>query len=708
MDWGGLSLSVETGKLARQADGAVLVTYGDTVVLGAVVFEKEASGTDFLPLSVHYQEKAFAAGKIPGGFFKREGRPSEEEVLISRLIDRPLRPLFPKDFRNEVQVLTTLLSLGKGDKDIAAMIAASASLSITGLPFGGPVACTRVTMDKEGSLALAGDRSSLDLVVAGTQDSILMVESQAKELSEEQMLEAVLFGHNKMQPVIELIEKLVDKTGKRPFDMETGTPGLQQDRSWIGKYDVVNHVKPLLEIAGREERKDKLNQIKDDLIKRLDEDLAEDSALKWSTKGADVEERSTEARNRKKELLDDISEQYYSALRQKILSEGVRPDHRELDQIRPIECEVGILPATHGSSLFTRGETQALAVTTLGTGEDGQMIDALEGNYKENFMLHYNFPGYSVGEINNRMGVGRREIGHGKLAWRALRAVLPESSFPYTIRLVSEILESNGSSSMATVCASSMALMEAGVPVEGAVAGIAMGLVKEGDEFAILSDIAGEEDHCGDMDFKVAGTSKGITALQMDIKVDGISKEIMEKALSQAKVGRVHILECMSHVISSPRDSLKDTAPQMVTIQVQKDKIREVIGAGGKVIRDICETTGAKVDISDDGLCNVSSCSKEGLEAALKRIKEIVDEPEVGEVYKGTVVKVMDFGAFVNFFGQKDGLVHISQITESRVERVEDFLNEGKPVYVKLVGFERGKPKLSMKGINQKNGTEIN
>lgn len=678
MDWEGLPLRVETGKMGRQADGAALVSWGDTIVLATTVFAKESSkGIDFLPLSVHYQEKTFAAGRIPGGFFKREGRPSEEEILTSRLIDRPIRPLFPKDFHNEIQIIATVLSLGEGDRDIAAMIAASASLSLSSLPFHGPVGCARVVMDEAGAYSVGGDRSSLDLVVAGTKDSVLMVESRAGELSEEQMLKAILFGHEKMQPVISLIEKLAKKVGKPAFLREE-----KEEHSWLKKHSFKDYIEELLKIGGREDRKAKLKESKEKMLGMLAEDENDRAPV----------------------LFGALEDEYHKALRKRIVGEGVRPDHRGPADIRPIECEVGLLPSTHGSSLFTRGETQALVVTTLGTGEDEQIIDSLEGHRKENFMLHYNFPAYSVGEINNRMGVSRREVGHGKLAKRAIQEVLPESGFPYTIRLVSEILESNGSSSMATVCGSSMALMDAGVPIKSAVAGIAMGLIKEGEKFKILSDIAGEEDHCGDMDFKVAGTKKGVIALQMDIKIDGVSEEILHQALVQAKSGRLHILQEMEKAISSPRSSLRDTAPRMASIQVSKGKIKDVIGSGGKVIREICETTGAKVDISEDGLCNVSAVSEDSLNNAVKRIRGIVDDPEVGEIYKGKVVKIMEFGAFVNFFGQKDGLVHISQITESRVDKVEDFLTEGKEVYVKVLGLDKGKVRLSMRGVNQRQG----
>ncbi|GAB4571592.1 MAG: polyribonucleotide nucleotidyltransferase [Rhodothalassiaceae bacterium] len=690
IEWGGRPLTLETGRMARQADGAVVVTYGETTVLATVVGAKSVvPGRDFFPLTVNYQEKTYAAGKIPGGFFKREGRPSEKETLTSRLIDRPIRPLFHKDFKNEVQVICTVLSHDlENDPDIVAMVGASAALTISGLPFFGPIGGARVGY-RDGSYLLNPTPSELaegdlDLVVAGTRDAVLMVESEAKELSEEVMLGAVMFGHREMQPVIDAIVALAEQAAKEPWDLPAPT-----DLS-------------ALEARVSELALDGLNEayaltVKQERVARLAE-------VKESVKAALAEEEGID--------LDAVSDILKSLekkiVRGNILDGKPRIDGRPLDRVRPIVSEVGVLPRAHGSALFTRGETQALVVTTLGTGDDEQLIDALEGSYREHFMLHYNFPPYSVGEAGRVGFTGRREIGHGKLAWRALRAVLPsKESFPYTIRVVSEITESNGSSSMATVCGASLSLMDAGVPLERPVSGIAMGLIKEGDRFAVLSDILGDEDHLGDMDFKVAGTERGVTSLQMDIKIDGITEEIMKKALAQAHEGRAHILREMSKALSGSRQELSARAPRIETMQIAKDKIREVIGTGGKVIREIVEVTGAKVDIEDDGSVKISSADPEAIRKARAWIEGIVAEPEVGRIYEGKVVRIMDFGAFVNFIGSKDGLVHISELADRRVEKVTDVVNEGDIVKVKVLDIDdRGKVRLSMRVVDQETGAE--
>ncbi|GAB4129157.1 MAG: polyribonucleotide nucleotidyltransferase [Rhodothalassiaceae bacterium] len=690
IEWGGRPLTLETGRMARQADGAVIVTYGETTVLATVVGAKSVvPGRDFFPLTVNYQEKTYAAGKIPGGFFKREGRPSEKETLTSRLIDRPIRPLFHKDFKNEVQVICTVLSHDlENDPDIVAMVGASAALTISGLPFFGPIGGARVGY-RDGSYLLNPTPSELaegdlDLVVAGTRDAVLMVESEAKELSEEVMLGAVMFGHREMQPVIDAIVALAEQAAKEPWDLPAPA-----DLS-------------ALEARVSELALDGLNEayaltVKQERVARLAE-------VKESVKAALAEEQGID--------LDAVSDILKSLekkiVRGNILDGKPRIDGRPLDRVRPIVCEVGVLPRAHGSALFTRGETQALVVTTLGTGDDEQLIDALEGSYREHFMLHYNFPPYSVGEAGRVGFTGRREIGHGKLAWRALRAVLPsKESFPYTIRVVSEITESNGSSSMATVCGASLSLMDAGVPLTRPVSGIAMGLIKEGDRFAVLSDILGDEDHLGDMDFKVAGTERGVTSLQMDIKIDGITEEIMKKALAQAHEGRAHILTEMSKALSGSRQELSARAPRIETMQIAKDKIREVIGTGGKVIREIVEVTGAKVDIEDDGSVKISSADPEAIRKARAWIEGIVAEPEVGRIYEGKVVRIMDFGAFVNFIGSKDGLVHISELADRRVEKVTDVVNEGDIVKVKVLDIDdRGKVRLSMRVVDQETGAE--
>lgn len=692
IEWGGRRLVLETGKVARQADGAVIATYGDTTVLATVVADRQPKpGIDFFPLTVNYQEKSYAAGKIPGGYFKREGRPSERETLVSRLIDRPIRPLFVKGFKNETQVIVTVLSHDlENDPDIVAMVAASAALTISGVPFLGPIGAARVGyIDGEYVLNPEMDRyedSDLELVVAGTQDAVLMVESEASELSEDVMLGAVMFGHKHFQPVINAIISMAEKCAKEPRDVpKSDDAALKAQVSDLAR----SALEEAYQVADKQERQERVAQAKEKVK----------AALLTETSSAD---EAIAVGGAFKGLESDI-------VRGNILATKKRIDGRGLEDVRAIVSEVGVLPRAHGSALFTRGETQALVVATLGTGDDEQMIDALEGTYKERFMLHYNFPPYSVGETGRTGFTGRREIGHGKLAWRALHAMLPsKDEFPYTLRLVSEITESNGSSSMATVCGSSLAMMDAGVPLKKAVAGIAMGLIKEGDDFAVLSDILGDEDHLGDMDFKVAGTEDGVTSLQMDIKITGITEEIMRVALDQAKHGRTHILGEMAKALDVARAETGTYAPKIETFSIPVDKIREVIGSGGKVIREIVETTGAKVDIGDDGVIKVASSDAEKIKAATDWIKSIAAEPEVGAIYEGKVVKVMDFGAFVNFFGKRDGLVHISQLAADRVDKVSDVVNEGDTVKVKLVGFDdRGKVRLSMKVVDQETGAEI-
>ena len=688
--WGGRQLVLETGRLARQADGAVLATYGETTVLCTAVAMKNAKpGQDFFPLTVNYQEKTFAAGKIPGGFFKREGRPSEKETLVSRLIDRPLRPLFAPGFRNETQIVCTVLSHDlENDPDIVAMVGASAALTISGIPFLGPIAGARVGYI-DGDYVLNPilaelPRSQLELVVAGTGEGVLMVESEAQELSEEIMLGAVTFGHRGFQPVIQAIVELAEACARDPWMLppkstEIGTIEARL-RETVG---------PLIESAYREQGKqDRSNRL--DAAKAQIVDLYPD------------EEQRTQAFKLFKDLEKEI-------VRGAVLRGGSRIDGRDTRAVRPIEAEVGILPRAHGSALFTRGETQALVVATLGTGQDEQIIDALEGEYRENFMLHYNFPPYSTGEAGRMGSPGRREIGHGKLAWRAVRPLLPsKESFPYTIRVVSEITESNGSSSMASVCGASLALMDAGVPLPRSVAGIAMGLIKEPEGFAVLSDILGDEDHLGDMDFKVAGTERGVTALQMDIKITSITEEIMRIALDQAREGRVHILGEMAKALTGARDTVSDNAPRITTLSIPKDKIREVIGSGGKVIREITETTGAKIDIDDDGTVKVAAVDGNAAQAAIDWIKGIVAEPELGAIYNGKVVKTVDFGAFVNFLGSRDGLVHISELASQRVGKVADVVKLGDTVKVKVLGFDdRGKVKLSMRQVDQQTGEDL-
>ena len=693
LEWGGKTLTLETGRVARQAHGSVIATYGGTSVLATVVADYDPKpGLDFFPLTVNYQEKAYAAGKIPGGFFKREGRPSEKETLVSRLIDRPIRPLFAKDFQNETQVLATVISYDKeNDPDIVAMIAVSAALTLSGVPFMGPMAAARVGYINDEYILnptreQLDENCKLDLVVAGTDSAVLMVESEAEELSEEVMLGAVSFGQDSFKPVTKAIIQLAEKAAKEPRELkEIDLSDLQETVSKIVKEKLISAYKE----SDKQTRSNKIAEIKSDLIDEL-----------INENNPDIIE--SELTNVFKNIEKDI-------VRGSILDTGLRIDGRDLETVRPVHSDVSILPLTHGSSLFTRGETQALVVTTLGTGLDEKYVDGLDETYKEKFMLHYNFPPYSVGETGRTGFTSRREIGHGKLAWRSLQAVLPEyDDFPYTIRLVSEITESNGSSSMATVCGSSLSLMDAGVPLKRPVAGIAMGLIKEDDRVAVLSDILGDEDHLGDMDFKVAGTSEGITSLQMDIKITGITKDIMDTALTQAKAGRIHILAEMAKAIEKPRETVNSTAPRIETIQVPVDKIRDVIGSGGKVIREIVEESGAKVDINDDGIVKIASSDTDSLNKALELINSIVAEPEAGEIYEGKVVKIMDFGAFVNFFGKKDGLVHISQLANERVKNVTDIVSEGDIVKVKLLGFDnRGKVKLSMKEVDQKTGKEV-
>jgi polyribonucleotide nucleotidyltransferase len=693
IEWAGRKLVLETGKVARQADGAVLASYGETTVLATVVSAKEPkAGQDFFPLTVNYQEKAFAAGKIPGGYFKREGRPSEAETLISRLIDRPIRPLFVDGYKCDTQVIVTVLSHDlENAPDIVAMVAASAALTLSGVPFMGPIGAARVGY-------IAGEyvlnpqideevENKLDLVVAGTHDAVMMVESEAKELSEDVMLGAVMFGHAGFQPVIEAIIRLAEKAAKEPRDF---TPP-----------DLSEVEQAVLQIAEGDLREAYRITQKQERYKAVDAVKAKVMAALFPVDG--------EARFEKEKVATAFKEIQAKVVRWNILDTGSRIDGRDLVTVRPIVAEVGVLPRAHGSALFTRGETQALVVATLGTGEDEQFVDALAGTYKEHFMLHYNFPPYSVGETGRMGSPGRREIGHGKLAWRAIHPVLPiKHEFPYTIRLVSEITESNGSSSMATVCGSSLALMDAGVPIKQPTAGIAMGLIKEGDRFAVLTDILGDEDHLGDMDFKVAGTADGVTSLQMDIKIAGITEEIMKVALGQARDGRLHILNEMSKALTAARPELGEHAPRIETLKIPTDKIREVIGSGGKVIREIVEKTGAKVDIQDDGTVKVSSADQKKIKAAINWIKSIAAEPEVGMIYEGTVVKCMEFGAFVNFFGSRDGLVHISQLAPRKVVKTTDVVKEGQKVWVKLLGFdERGKVRLSMKIVDQETGQEI-
>ncbi|HTV70030.1 MAG TPA: polyribonucleotide nucleotidyltransferase [Rhizobiaceae bacterium] len=694
IDWAGRKLTLETGKIARQADGAVLATYGETVVLATVVSMKEPKpGLDFFPLTVNYQEKTYAAGKIPGGYFKREGRPSEKETLVSRLIDRPIRPLFADGYKNDTQIVVTVVQHDlENDPDILAIVATSAALTLSGVPFMGPIGGARVGyINGEYVLNPHIDEmqeSKLDLVVAGTGDAVLMVESEAKELPEDVMLGAVMFGHKGFQPVLNAIIKLAEVAAKDARDFTPPSFGALES-------DMLKLVEDDLRAAYKNVDKQKRSAAVDAVKAKVKETFSpkDDETPLYTSEQVGSVFKDLQAKIVRWNILDTKS----------------RIDGRDLSTVRPIVSEVGLLPRTHGSALFTRGETQAIVVATLGTGEDEQYVDALTGMYKETFLLHYNFPPYSVGETGRMGSPGRREIGHGKLAWRAIRPMLPAAeAFPYTLRVVSEITESNGSSSMATVCGTSLALMDAGVPLQKPVAGIAMGLIKEGDRFAVLSDILGDEDHLGDMDFKVAGTTNGITALQMDIKIDGITEEIMKVALAQAKDGRIHILGEMGKAISEGRSELGEFAPRIEVMHIPTDKIRDVIGSGGKVIREIVEKTGAKINIEDDGTVKIASSNAKEIEAAKKWIHTIVAEPEVGEIYEGTVVKTADFGAFVNFFGPKDGLVHISQLANERVQKTTDVVKEGQKVWVKLMGFdERGKVRLSMKVVDQETGKEI-
>ncbi|PCI50056.1 MAG: polyribonucleotide nucleotidyltransferase [Alphaproteobacteria bacterium] len=692
INWGGRTLVLETGRIARQANGAVMVTYGETSCLTAVTAAKTPRvGIDFFPLTVNYQERAYSAGKIPGGFFKREGRPGEAETLTCRLIDRPIRPLFVKGFKNETQVVATVMSHDlENNPDITALIGTSAALTLSGLPFMGPIGAARVGyIDGEYILNPTYEQletSELDLVVAGTRDAVLMVESEAKELSEDIMLGAVMFGHEQMQVVIDAIIELAELAAKEPMEMPEPV-----DHSELAAKVATLAEADLRAAYGetvKQVRSTQLHAIKDRVVVELTE--------------ADENINAGVVGDLLKNLEKDI-------VRGDIIKTRKRIDGRDLDTVRAISSEVNILPRTHGSALFTRGETQATVVVTLGTGDDEQFIDALTGTYKERFMLHYNFPPYSVGEVGRMMGTSRRETGHGKLAWRALRAVLPDhDEFPYTIRVVSEITESNGSSSMASVCGGSLALMDAGVPLTRPVSGIAMGLIKEGDDYAVLSDILGDEDHLGDMDFKVAGTAEGLTSLQMDIKITGITREIMDVALKQAAEGRSFILKEMENALSGAREEMSEHAPRIETIQINREKIREVIGTGGKVIREICEVTGAKVDIEDDGTIKVSSSDLSAIEAALKWIEGIVAEPEVGKIYEGKVVKTVDFGAFVNFLGSRDGLVHISELENHRVNKVTDVLSEGDIIKVKVLAVDdRGKVRLSRRAVDQESGEDL-
>ncbi|MGH1331594.1 MAG: polyribonucleotide nucleotidyltransferase [Paracoccaceae bacterium] len=695
IQWGEEELTLETGKVARQADGTVIATLGETSVMANVTFAKsQKPGQDFFPLTVHYQEKYYAAGKVPGGFFKREARPTEKETLTARLIDRPIRPLFVPGFKNEVLVMCTVLSHDLvNDPDVVAMIAASAALTISGAPFRGPIACARVGYT-EGEYVLNpscddmhklrdNPDQRLDLIVAGTKDAVMMVESEAYELSEEEMLGAVNFAHQQIQPVIDLIIDLAEETAKEPFEF---APADYSELYAAVKAAGEDKIRAAYAITDKQERTGAISAAKADILAALSEEQQEDQNLGPALKKLES-----------------------AVLRGDVVKTGKRIDGRDTTTVRPIVCETGFLPRTHGSALFTRGETQGLVVTTLGTGDDEQMIDALTGTYKSNFLLHYNFPPYSVGEVGRVSGPGRREIGHGKLAWRALQAVLPApTDFPYTLRVVSEITESNGSSSMASVCGGSLSMMDAGVPLKSAVAGVAMGLILEEDgSYAILTDILGDEDHLGDMDFKVAGTENGITSLQMDIKIAGITPEIMEKALAQAKDGRMHILGEMGKALNGAAD-FSVHAPRIETMQIPTDKIREVIGSGGKVIREIVEVSGAKVDINDDGIIKIASANGDAIAKAYELINSIVAEPEENKIYKGTVVKIVDFGAFVNFFGKRDGLVHVSQIENRRLNHPSDVLKEGQEVYVKLLGFDdRGKVRLAMKMVDQATGEEI-
>jgi polyribonucleotide nucleotidyltransferase len=688
--WGGRKLVLESGRMARQADGAVLASLGETVVLATAVASRTVKpGQSFFPLTVNYQEKTFAAGKIPGGFFKREGRPSEKETLTSRLIDRPIRPLFPDGFKNETQVVVTVLAHdGENDPDILGMVAASAALTISGVPFLGPIAAARVGYSS-GEFILnpaieQTRRSDLDLIVAGTRDAVMMVESEAKELAEETMLAAVVFGHRQFQPVIDLIIDLAQDCAKEPWTLEQADHG-----------ELYAAMKRDLEAELREAYSEPLKQLRHEKV-----DAVKARAL--ATHAGEDPARALLVAEQFEQLEADV-------VRGQILDTGRRIDGRDMKTVRPIEAQVGVLPRVHGSALFTRGETQALCVATLGTGQDEQVIDALEGDIREHYMLHYNFPPYSVGEVGRMGSPGRREVGHGKLAWRATRPLLPaKEAFPYTIRVVSEITESNGSSSMATVCGTSLALMDAGVPLPRSVAGIAMGLIKEGERFAVLSDILGDEDHLGDMDFKVAGTEDGVTSLQMDIKIAGITPEIMEIALNQAREGRNHILGEMAKCMGMPRPEMRETVPRVTTIQIPTDKIGAVIGGGGKTIREITERTGTRIDIQDDGTVKIASTDALASQRAVDWIRGLTTSPEVGSIYDGKVARIVDFGAFVTILGSVDGLCHISELSNERVGKVSDVLKEGDQVKVKVLAVDdRGKIKLSMRAVDQATGEPL-
>ncbi len=684
IEWAGRKLKLETGKIARQADSTVIATYGGTTVMCNVVAAKEANpDMDFFPLTVNYQEKYYSVGKIPGGFFKREARPTEKETLVSRLIDRPVRPLFHKDFKNETQVTCTVLSHDQeNDSDVVAMVAASTALTLSGLPFLGPLGAIKIGfIDDEFVVNPSKSQlsnSKLELVLAGTKEGVLMIESEAHELSEKQMLDAVVLGQENYKTVIEAIISLAKKAAKEPWDIKEKDEEIKNLPSKIDK-DFGKEFIDAYKITEKQKRSEKLASLRNEISEKYVSETLSPVLV------------SDAIKNVEKDIV-----------RGELINTGNRIDGRDTKTVRPIVCETGVLERTHGSALFTRGETQALVVSTLGTGQDEQRIDAIDGEYTENFMLHYNFPPYSVGEVGRIGSTSRREIGHGKLAWRAIHPMLPsKEKFPYTYRVVSEITESNGSSSMATVCGTSMSLMDAGVPLERPVAGIAMGLIKENDKYVILSDILGDEDHLGDMDFKVAGTSAGITSLQMDIKITSITAEIMEEALAQAKDGRFHILGEMAKAIDKPNQSISQYAPTITNLQINKDKIREVIGKGGAVIREISETTGAKIEINDEGLVSIAAVDQKSGNDALEWIKGIVEEPEIGKIYDGKVIKIMDFGAFVNFMGSTDGLVHISQLKNERVEKVEDVISEGDIVKVKVLDIDsRGKIKLSMKAVD--------
>ena len=684
IEWAGRKLKLETGKIARQADSTVIATYGGTTVMCNVVAAKEANpDMDFFPLTVNYQEKYYSVGKIPGGFFKREARPTEKETLVSRLIDRPVRPLFHKDFKNETQVTCTVLSHDQeNDSDVVAMVAASAALTLSGLPFLGPLGAIKIGfIDDEFVVNPSKSQlsnSKLELVLAGTKEGVLMIESEAHELSEKQMLDAVVLGQENYKTVIEAIISLAKKAAKEPWELKEKDEEIKNLPSKINE-DFGKEFIDAYKITEKQKRSERLSSLRNEISEKFVSETLSPVLV------------SDAIKNVEKDIV-----------RGELINTGNRIDGRDTKTVRPIVCETGVLERTHGSALFTRGETQALVVSTLGTGQDEQRIDAIDGEYTENFMLHYNFPPYSVGEVGRIGSTSRREIGHGKLAWRAIHPMLPsKEKFPYTYRVVSEITESNGSSSMATVCGTSMSLMDAGVPLERPVAGIAMGLIKENDKYVILSDILGDEDHLGDMDFKVAGTSEGITSLQMDIKITSITAEIMEEALAQAKDGRFHILGEMAKAIDKPNQSISQYAPTITNLQINKDKIREVIGKGGAVIREISETTGAKIEINDEGLVSIAAVDQKSGNDALEWIKGIVEEPEIGKIYDGKVIKIMDFGAFVNFMGSTDGLVHISQLKNERVEKVEDVISEGDIVKVKVLDIDsRGKIKLSMKAVD--------